>query len=68
MTTIKYVKLNKSAIEILDTKKERKVYREKMAWFPSGRRKMFLIWNEIEERLMWVKADRCTIVKEVEVA
>jgi hypothetical protein len=28
---------------------------------------MFLIWNEKENRVMWVKADRCTIVEEREV-
>ena len=65
--TIKFVKLNKSALETLDTEKVRKVYREKMDWFPSGRRKMFLIWNEKENRVIWVKADRCTIVEEREV-
>jgi hypothetical protein len=62
MTTTIFVKVNKSVLEKMDHEKVRKVYREKMEWFPSGKRKMFLVWDETLNRVRWVKADLCTVV------
>lgn len=62
MTTTIYVRVNKSVLERMNKEKVRKVYKEKMEWFPSGLKKMYLVWDETLDRVRWVKADICTIV------
>ena len=60
---VKYVKVNKSVYETIDQERVRKVYRERLEWFPSGRKNCLLVWDETLNRVRWVKEEICTIVE-----
>lgn len=68
MKKIKYVKVDKDRFErTLDPNKVLKVYKEWLEWCPSGRHLFYLVYDEQLGRCRSVKANRCTLVKEIEV-